>query len=307
MTEAYEKVLKIREMMMQGEALIEPHPPEDVDPADIVRTEDLFFGSGSEPARERRFRSLDLFRPAAAEGRKLPVIVSVHGGGWILGDKAGYRPYCNFLSREVFAVIAVNYHLAPEAQFPVPLEDLNLAFGWILAHADEYDLDTEHIFAVGDSAGAHLLALYTCFLTNGQYAGQFSFRPPEGLALTAVALNCGAIDIRPEDRDPKDTAYDIMDAYLPGGATDGNLLKVCVTEHVTKRFPPCFLMSGTGDFLLPHQYVMQAALAKKNLPFEFHFYSQGSVRLGHVFHLNINKEASVKCNRDECDFFKRFL
>ena len=81
MTEAYEKVLKIREMMMQGEALIEPHPPEDVDPADIVRTEDLFFGSGSEPAGERRFRSLDLFRPASAEGRKLPVIVSVHGGG----------------------------------------------------------------------------------------------------------------------------------------------------------------------------------------------------------------------------------
>ena len=48
MSEAYEKVLKIREMMMQGESLIEPHPPEDVDPADIVRTEDLFFGDGDD-------------------------------------------------------------------------------------------------------------------------------------------------------------------------------------------------------------------------------------------------------------------
>ena len=67
MTEAYEKVLKLREMMMKADSLIEPHGPQDTAPADIVRTEDLFFGSGGEPAGEHRFRSLDLFRPAAAE------------------------------------------------------------------------------------------------------------------------------------------------------------------------------------------------------------------------------------------------
>ena len=323
MSEPNARVARLRAQMQKiGGGFGDRYSHDDLYPDDIVSFDDLGYAGQTDGAcpvdpetDSPIFRTLDIYRPAAAGSQKdpanrlakLPVILSVHGGGWIMGEKDSYRPYCCTLAREGFAVIAINYHLAPEAQFPVPLEDVNLAFAWVLAHADEYGLDTEHIFAVADSAGEHLLALYTCFLTNGQYAGRFAFRPPEGLQIRALGFNCGQYDIRPEERNDQDPAYKIMDAYLPGGATDENLRLVCVTDHMTKNFPPCHLVSGTGDFLFPQQLVMQQALSKRNIPFEFHYCSQGSRQFGHVFHLNVTKEVSREVNRAQCAFFKKFL
>ncbi len=338
MSDINSRIAELRAQMAKiGGGFGDRYSHEDIYPEDIISFDNISFdavptaagesapaancgSAAATPAVDPVFRTLDLYRPKASEASggagngsapaalpKLPVILSVHGGGWIMGEKDSYRPYCCTLAREGFAVIAINYHLTPEAQFPVPLEDVNMAFTWVLAHADEYGLDTEHIFAVGDSAGAHLLSLYTCFLTNGQYTGRFSFRPPEGLKILALGLNCGQFDIRPEERNDKDPAYEVMEAYLPGGATDENLLSVCVTDHMTKNFPPCHLVSGTGDFLFPQQLVMEKALAKRNIPFEFRFCSQGSRQLGHVFHLNVTKEVSREANRAQCEFFKAFL
>lgn len=102
--------------------------------------------------------SLDVYRPKATNiEEKLPVIVSVHGGGWVYGDKEGYQYYCMSLAQRGFAVVNFSYRLAPESKFPASIIDTNLVFGWILDHAEEYGFDTENIFAVGDSAGAHML------------------------------------------------------------------------------------------------------------------------------------------------------
>ena len=71
------------------------------------------------------------------------------------------------------------YRLAPEYKFPAALEDTNLVVQWMLEHAQDYALDTEHVFMVGDSAGAHLLGLYTGICTNPEYAGKYSFTIPQ--------------------------------------------------------------------------------------------------------------------------------
>lgn len=71
---------------------------------------------------------LDVYRPRAREGEKLPVIISVHGGGWVYGDKDGYQFYCMGLAERGFAVVNFSYRLAPEAKFPASLEDTNAVF-----------------------------------------------------------------------------------------------------------------------------------------------------------------------------------
>ena len=103
------------------------------------------------------------------------MIVSVHGGGWVYGDKERYQFYCMSLAQRGFAVVNFTYRLAPEFQYPppAPLEDTNLVFGWILRHADQYGLDTNRLFAVGDSAGGNILGLYAAFSTNPAYAARF--------------------------------------------------------------------------------------------------------------------------------------
>lgn len=136
---------------------------------------------------------LDVYKPK--RGKKiLPVIVSVHGGGWVYGDKKLYSFYCMELARRGFAVVNFTYRLSPEHKFPAALEDTNNVFKWILKNSSQYNLDAENIFATGDSAGANYLATYAAICTNENFAKNFNFEIPKKLKLNAVYLNCGMYD-----------------------------------------------------------------------------------------------------------------
>ena len=168
-------------------------------PDDIQRFDNIVYGE------DKVWQSLDVYRPKAINiEEKLAVIVSVHGGGWVYGDKKTYQFYCMSLAQRGFAVVNFSYRLAPESKFPASIIDTNLVFGWILDHAEEYGFDTENVFAVGDSAGAHMLGLYTNLCTNPKYAkgGRWTGGAPKGLlyipsfsfayssGLTTVTVHC---------------------------------------------------------------------------------------------------------------------
>ena len=65
---------------------------------------------------------LDVYRPAGQDG--CPIIVNIHGGGYVYGDKELYKRYSMDLARRGFAVVNINYRLAPRWKFPAPLEDI---------------------------------------------------------------------------------------------------------------------------------------------------------------------------------------
>jgi acetyl esterase/lipase len=268
-------------------------------PENVVRYDDIVYGS------DAKWQSLDVYRPKEREGETLPVIVSVHGGGWMYGDKERYQYYCMSLAQHGFAVVNYTYRLAPEYQFPAPVEDANLVFTWTLEHAAEYGLDTAHIFAVGDSAGAHLLGLYCNLLTNPAYGKRFAFQPPKGLVLSGIALNCGVYEVDLGDKDSQ-TAM-IMKEFLPHHGTPEELDLVNVAGHVTEAFPPTFLMTCTGDFLLEQAPLMIRAFLDRKVPHVFRFYGNAGKDLGHVFHCNMKLEEAHACNRHECEFFKSLL
>ena len=75
-------------------------------PDTVVRYLDILYGTNP------KWESLDVYRPADQEG-PLPVIVSVHGGGWVYGDKELYQYYCMNLAERGFAVVNFTYRLAP--------------------------------------------------------------------------------------------------------------------------------------------------------------------------------------------------
>ena len=213
-------------------------------PEDIIRYDNLLYGE------DPKWQVLDVYRPRNREGEKLPVIVSVHGGGWVYGDKERYQYYCMDLAQRGFAVVNFTYRLAPEYQFPAPLEDTNSVFAWVLAHSEEYGLDKEKVFALGDSAGGNILGLYCALCTNKEYAGQFPFHVPEGFAPTAVALNCGdyVVVINAEKvlltgKKKTDKVY-VRHTGYPGGqrfATPAEML----------RRKPCFIIEHAVKGMLP--------------------------------------------------------
>ena len=84
-------------------------------PEEILRFDNISYGP------DPWWHLLDIYRPKASEG-KLPVIIDVHGGGWVYGDKNLYSHYCMDLSRRGFAVVNFNYRLAPRHRFPAGTE-----------------------------------------------------------------------------------------------------------------------------------------------------------------------------------------
>ncbi len=268
-------------------------------PEDVKRFDDIQYGPDPE------WQMLDVYRPREAEG-PLSVLVSVHGGGWVYGDKEIYQYYCMDLARRGFAVVNFTYRLAPEFKFPAPLEDTNLVCAWILDHAGEYGMDPTRFFAVGDSAGAHILGLYAEFCTNPEYAALFSFQPPEGFVPTALALNCGAyritLDSGPDDR----TNRLLMRDFLPEKGTPQELEEICVLDHVTPRFPPAIVMTSYGDFLKAQAPLLEEALRADGVAVTSLFYGDEDNQLGHVFHLNIRTPDAIRCNDEECEFFRSF-
>lgn len=88
-----------------------------------------------------------------------PGFVFLHGGGWSVGSIDHYDNFCRFLSsRAECAVVAVEYGLAPEHKFPLPLEECYSAIKWVCAHSGELDLQRDNIAVGGDSAGGNLSA-----------------------------------------------------------------------------------------------------------------------------------------------------
>ncbi len=264
-------------------------------PEDIRRFDDIPYGP------EAGWNLLDVYRPKDTEG-KLPVIVSVHGGGWVYGDKERYQYYCMSLAQHGFAVVNFTYRLAPEFKFPAPLEDTAAVFRWIPENAEKYGLDPEHVYAVGDSAGAHLLSLYCCLCTSPGYALALALPERAMPAPEAVALNCGVY--RTEKKALTGTLGALARDFLPGKGTEEELHRINVMEQVTGNFPPAFIMTAEGDFLAGQARPLAEKLQALGAYAEYHYYGDKDHVLGHVFHCNMRLEEAKKCNGDECAFFR---
>lgn len=269
-------------------------------PENVIRYDDIPYGN------DPRWQLLDVYRPREAGDKLLPVIVSVHGGGWVYGSKEVYQFYCMSLAQRGFSVVNFSYRLAPKHKFPAPLEDTNAVFCWVLDHANQYGFDPEHFFAVGGSAGANILGLYSAACADPAYAARYPFRPPAGFIPKAVALNCGQYRIAPR-RLPTDLGHLLMLDYLPKGGRPEELEAIDVTAHITSRFPPVFLMTANGDFLKEQAPLLSRALEANRVPYVYRCYGDEREQLGHVFHCDIKSRTARQCNEEECEFFMNFL
>ncbi len=263
----------------------------------IAHYDDIAYGP------DPRWQLLDVYRPESAGNAPLPVIVSVHGGGWVYGDKNLYRYYCMSLAAQGFAVVNFSYRLAPRHKSPAALQDTDAVFHWVLAHAAEYHFDTRHVFAVGDSAGANILGLYAARCADPA-AMDIPVAPPLGFIPTALALNCGQYRIIPGQ---KGLINHLLPDILPGGGTPAELQAMDVPAHITAHYPPCFVMTANADFLKEQAPLLTAALDRHGIPYVYRCYGDAAQKLGHVFHCNVRSEAAQTCNVEECGFFKKFL
>jgi acetyl esterase/lipase len=112
------------------------------------------------PGADRERHRLDVFYPG--EAGKYPVVVLVHGGVWMFGDKdfhGQYREVGKFLARNGIVAVLPNYRLSPRVKHPEHAKDVARAFAWTIKNCAKYGGRPSEVFLAGHSAGGHLAAL----------------------------------------------------------------------------------------------------------------------------------------------------
>ena len=251
---------------------------------------------------------LEIIRPEHHEGL-LPVIVMIHGGGWVYGHKDSYyRYYAMELAHYGYAVVSCNYRLGFEDPFPAQVDDLFSVLHWLEAHAESEQLLLEDLYLVGDSAGAHLSALVAQIQTSPMLQTAFSVKPIHH-SIKALGLSCGVYDLSrlvnsSVDLPMKDTLMEVLfddEAYesLP-------LFSLAsVSKNLNSNFPPCFIISSKADPLYPESKVFMEELSSIKHPYKSHVFPKKN-QLPHVFNLKSIYPESAVVNAEMIAFFASF-
>ena len=176
----------------------DPIPEFSPDMLPALRANMAMMGSslpGAELAEVRDFDAdgvpVRLYRPT--ENRDLPLLVFLHGGGWMLGDLDSHDAMHRHLAaRAGCAVLGVGYRLAPEHPFPAGLDDVAAALDWARREASALGCDPERIALGGESAGANLTAALTLRLREegkAQPLFQFLVHPATDLTLSYPSID----------------------------------------------------------------------------------------------------------------------
>jgi acetyl esterase/lipase len=192
---------------------------------------------------------LDMYSPLGMTSPQ-PAIVYVHGGSWRGGSKehsAGVQYFAD-LVQAGFIVVSVDYRLAPTFQFPAMIEDVKCAIRFLRANAAAYNIDPNHIGALGTSAGGHLAALLgladeSAGWDVGQYLDQSS-------RVQAVVDMYGPADFTVPDF--ADEVSSVADVFGSDNPNDPIYRLASPVTYVSAGDPPFLIFHGNMDVIVPY-------------------------------------------------------
>lgn len=208
------------------------------------------------------YHKLDIMYPnSISKGDKLPVIIDIHGGGWMYGDKGLNENYCRALADKGYVVFDINYRLVPDVNVNEQIKDVMSALKWIGKNINNYPCDSDNIMLTGDSAGG-MLASYASVLLQSEELRNIFETESADINLTALVLTSpvsymkdgGWFSIYTKPlwgkgyKNSKTYEYMDFDKILP----------------FAKEMPPTYLITSSGDTLAQKQTVKLYNLLKKN-------------------------------------------
>ncbi len=220
------------------------------------------------PHGELRVR---VYRPR--DNAALPGLLYLHGGGFMLGSIESHDTLCRLLAREAdAAVVSVDYRLAPEHRFPVPVEEGLFVCDWLAGHGEEVGVDGSRLAVGGDSAGANLAlavldrrreALTTALLFYGCYGHMPEYGYEPGAAAAAYGDGRYGLGLAIMRRFYAD--------YLRGEA-DGRDPLFCSLNMDFRGLPPVLLVAAALDPLRDDAEALGLKLAAAHVPHRYILY-----------------------------------
>ena len=183
---------------------------------------------------------------------KAPVLLQVHGGAWIMGDKEQQgTPLMAHMAERGWVCVAINYRLSPRATWPDHIVDVKRAIAWIKENIADHGGDPDFVAITGGSAGGHLSSLAA--LTPGEAAFQPGFEEADTSVVAAVPFY-GVFDWTNRDG----TGLEGMEDFLGRRVLKTSLAEAAETldqaspmSWVGPEAPPFMVVHGSNDTLVP--------------------------------------------------------
>ena len=236
-------------------------------PGLVVQTGVSYAGAGH--ARQ----VLDLYLPAVRSGAgPLPVIVFIHGGGWVGGGRASGRVVVQpYVESGAYAAVSVGYRLAGEAVWPAQLHDCKAAVRWVRAHAAEFGLDPARIGVIGPSAGGSLATLLGTTGGVKDLEGDVGPHRTESSRVACVVNRFGRINFLAEPESARAAPSQAAALagrlrQLFGGSLDEKselARRASAVNHLSPDDPPLLTVHGTADQLVPYVQAEELAAAAR--------------------------------------------
>lgn len=257
----------------------------------------------------------DIYVPSEIKpGTKLPVVIWVHGGAFVGGDKTDVRYFAPTLANKGYMVVAMNYQLAPEAIYPTPLIQIEELYQDLLKQAPKLKGDMSRLFFAGDSAGAQMAAQFVAMQTNPSLANSME----RGIVvpkahIKGVLLYCGPYDLTAlkEGTDSKVMNFVFNQlgwSYL--GDRDwlaGDEVKQAdVVSQVTADFPPTYVTDGNTFSFESHGRALVAALEQKGVAVQSRFFDLETMVTEHEYQFKMDSEAGQVALSDSLAFLAKY-
>lgn len=245
---------------------------------------------------------LDIYYPEGTT-EKLPVIIDIHGGGWMYGYKEINKNFCLKLAEKGFLVASINYRLAGDVLFDDQIRDIFAALKWLSENLKDYPADLDNVFLAGDSAGGHFACVTTAVNLNEDFQEDFGVEHCE-LDFKAVAAICPAVDLLSPN-----IVMNINVPLLLGGKSKKSKYRkyLDVAQIISKDFPPFYVNTATNDFLKKQCYKLKTLLEENKIPHFFHDFKEkeNGKYLTHVFNvIDPFTPAGDQANTEIAEFFK---
>lgn len=246
---------------------------------------------------------LDVYSPEEHTGM-LPVIVMIHGGGFLYGRKELNKAFGYHLAKRGFLVFNLNYRLAPETKVPAQLWDIMYALLWIQRQLTRYPGDETRIFLTGDSAGGALAVMAALLLKSPRLRKVFD-APDVALSVKALCVVSGLLRV-----DAPSIGYWGMRSmcFAKGYSRQEPYRSMQFgTLDELALLPPVFLSTSEEDELQKMTFHFARILQKRNVAHQLKCFETGKTRrLGHIFPIQHPEyEESEAFMEDLLAFFER--
>jgi acetyl esterase/lipase len=201
---------------------------------------------------DHRATAMDLYLPEGPAERPRPAVLIVHGGGWHGGDKGAKREQNigRTLAAAGYVCASINYALSVKSDhlgerlrsvWPSNLNDCKTAVRYLRAHAEQYDIDADHIGAIGGSAGGHLVAMLATTDAEDGLDGQGLY-DDQSSRIQAVVPMYGVHDVVRQAQTKQNRMSEADESICRAASP---------ITYITADDPPALILHGTRDALVP--------------------------------------------------------